>query len=112
MNIKKAYISGILLGIAMTGLLGCAHTDEFEAQAKLGQPIVRAIEDYLKQTGTYPGSLDELPLKTSGWTYMTFVDDTQVTYELRYSMGQGDVVYIPSSWLVQDKGHTILLNVE
>ena len=112
MNIKKAKRTGILLVIAMTGLLGCSRTAKFEAQARLGQPIVRAIEDHLKQTGTYPGSLDELPLKTSGWTYMTFVDDTQVTYELRYRMGQRDVVYIPSSWLVQDKGHTIQLNVE
>ena len=112
MNIKKANISGIFLVIAMTGLLGCVHTAKFEAQARLGQPIVRAIEDHLKQTGTYPASLDELPLKTSGWTFMTFVEDTRVTYELRYSMGQDDVVYIPSSWLVQNKGHTKQLNVE
>ena len=112
MNIKKADITGILLGIAMIGLLGCGRTAEFEAQAKLGQPIVRAIEDHLKQTGTYPASLDELPLRTSGWTSMTFVEDTQVTYELRHPMSQGDVVYIPSSWLVQDKGHTKQLNVE
>jgi hypothetical protein len=49
MNIKKTTISATLLGITMIGLSGCGRTGEFKSQAKLGQPIVRAIEDYHTQ---------------------------------------------------------------
>jgi hypothetical protein len=108
MNIKKATISAVLLGIAMTGLSGCGRKDEYKAQAKLGQPIVRAIEDYYTQTGSYPTSLDALPQKYSGWTYET---STNGWYALRYRMGQGGVEYEPHRWIGGDKAHYVLLDV-
>jgi hypothetical protein len=111
MNIKKATISAVLLGITMTGLSGCGRTGEFKAQAKLGQPIVRAIEDYHTQTGSYPTSLDALPQKYNGWTYETFTNGTMISYALRYRMGQGGVEYEPSRWIGSDKGHPMLLDV-
>ena len=47
------------------------RTREFKAQAKLGQPIVRAIEEFRKQTGNYPPSLAELAPK-----YLPIAPDT------------------------------------
>jgi hypothetical protein len=113
MNIKKATISAVLLGIALTGLSGCGRTDEFKAQAKLGQPIVRAIEDYHTQTGSYPTSLDALPQKYSGWTYETLTNEGVISYALRYRMGQqGGVFYEPSHWLGgSNEAHIVLLDV-
>src|ERR1017187_7642420 len=96
MSIKKTTISATLLGITMIGLSGCGRTGEFKSQAKLGQPIVRAIEDYHTQTGSYPPSLDALPQKYSGWTYETFTNGTVIFYALKYRIGQGDVEYEPS----------------
>jgi hypothetical protein len=112
MNIKKTTISATLLGITMIGLSGCGRTGEFKSQAKLGQPIVRAIEDYHTRTGSYPSSLDALSQKYSGWTYETFTNGAAISYVLRYRMGQGGVEYEPSRWLGSDKGHMIELNVK
>src|ERR1017187_5955984 len=113
MNIKKATISAVLLGITMTGLSGCGRTGEFKAQAKLGQPVVSAIEDYHTQTGSYPTSLDALPQKYSGWTYETYQNSTNgavISYALRYRFGQGGVEYEPNRWIGGDKGHYVLLD--
>jgi hypothetical protein len=115
MNIKKATISAVLLGIAMTGLSGCGRKDEYKAQAKLGQPIVRAIEDYHTQTGNYPTSLDALPQKYSGWTYQTYQNSTNgavISYALRYRHGKGGVEYEPNRWIGgSDNAHYMLLDV-
>src|ERR1017187_1331245 len=111
MNIKKATISAVLLGIAMTGLSGCGRTEKFKAQAKLGQPIVRAIEDYHTQTGNYPTSLDALPQKYSGWTYQTFTNGAVIFYALKYRIGQGGVEYEPSRWVGgSNEAHIVLLD--
>jgi len=112
MNTKKATISAVLLGIAVISLSSCGHKDEYKAQAKLGQPIVSAIEDYHTQTGSYPTSLDALPQKYSGWTYKT--DQTTATngwYALSYRIGQGGVEYEPRRWIGGDRGHYVLLDV-
>ena len=116
MNIKKATISAVLLGIAMTGLSGCGRKDEYKAQAKLGQPIVNAIVDYQTQTGNYPTSLDALPQKYSGWTYETYTyknstNGAEISYMLRYRFGKGGVEYEPNRWIGGDKGHYVLLDV-
>ena len=113
MNIKKATISAVLLGIAMISLSGCGHKDEYKAQAKLGQPIVRAIEDYYTQTGSYPTSLDALSQKYSGWTYETSTETaTNGWYALRYRFSKGGVEYEPHRWIGGDKGHYVLLDVK
>jgi Tfp pilus assembly protein PilV len=116
MNIKKTTISAVLLGIAMTGLSGCGRKDEYKAQAKLGQPIVSALEDYYTQTGSYPTSLDALPQKYSGWTYETYTyknstNGAEISYMLRYRFGKGGVEYEPNRWIGGDKGHYVLLDV-
>ena len=116
MNIKKATISAVLLGIAMISLSGCGHKDEYKAQAKLGQQIVRAIEDYYTQTGSYPTSLDALSQKYSGWTYDTYTyqnstNGAEISYMLRYRFGKGGVEYEPHRWIGGDKGHYVLLDV-
>jgi len=88
-----------------------------KAQAKLGQPIVRAIEDYYTQTGSYPTSLDALPQKHTGWTYETYTyqnstNGAVISYMLRYRFGRGGVEYEPNRWIGGDKGHYVLLDVK
>ena len=96
----------------MAGLSGCKRTDKYKAQAELGQPIVRAIEDYHTRTGSYPTSLDVLSQKYTGWTYETSAETaTNGWYALRYRFGKGGVEYEPSRWIGGDKGHYVLLDV-
>jgi hypothetical protein len=103
--------SAILLAVAMLALCGCSRTSEFKKQAELGQPIVRAIEDYHKQTGSYPASLDELHQKLSGWDYRTVTNGTAVSYSLRFYMGKGGVEYQPPDWIGNDEGQkTVILS--
>ena len=106
----------------------CNRTGEFQAQAQVGQPIVRAIEDFRRQTGSYPASLaDLLPKylptipetpdksqhKFNGWEYCKITNDVTITYTLRYYMGKGGVEYEPPVWFGNDEGHrTVLLRNE
>src|ERR1017187_7494057 len=81
-----------------------SRTREFQAQAQLGQPIVRAIEECRKQRGAYPNSLadlvpkylltvpelpDESKNKFSGWDYRTVTNGMVVSYSLTCFMGRG-----------------------
>ncbi len=102
------------------------RTREFRAQAQAGQPIVRAIEDYHKQTGTYPPSLadlapkylaiapdipDQSQHKFIGWDYHIVTNGTAVSYSLMYYMGRGGVEYKPPNWIGNDEGHqTVVLS--
>jgi len=120
----KKVVLGSMLGllIAATCFLlllvlryvGFDGTREFRAQAQAGQPIVRAIEEYRKQTGAYPESLaaiapkylpavpelpDELNRKLTGWDYRKVTNSLVVSYSLRYYMGRGGVEYEPPKWI-------------
>ena len=96
----------------------------FRAQAELGQPIVRAIEQYRVQTGRYPASLaalvpdflslvpqvpDRAQHQFSGWDYQTETNAGVVTYSLRYYLGRGGVEYRPPHWIGNDEGHRKIL---
>jgi len=105
-----------------------SRTREFRAQARVGQPIVRAVEDYRKQTGSYPTSLVELAprylatlpeiqqeghYKRGSWEYHLVTNGAAVTYSLRAYMGRGGVEYQSPHWIGNDEGHrTILLSNE
>jgi hypothetical protein len=116
-----AIAAGLLL--AFGGLAGVrwafGRERQFRTQAELGQPIVRAIEDFRAQTGGYPASLadlvpkylptiPELPDKTQhkfrGWDYQTETNGVVVTYSLRYYMGRGGVEYRPPHWVGNNEG--------
>jgi hypothetical protein len=105
-----------------------SRTREFRAQAYLGQPIVRAIEECRKQTGIYPNSLadlapkylptvpdlpDESNSKFAGWDYHTVTNGAVVSYSLTYFMGRGGVEYYPPKWIGNNEGHrTVILSNE
>ena len=107
---------------------GCSRTGEFTAQAQAGQPIVRAIEQFRKQTGSYPTSLADLApkylpripdtpnesqQKLTGWEYLAVTNGAVVTYTLRYYMGRGGIEYEPPVWYGNDEGHrTVLLKTD
>jgi hypothetical protein len=100
--------------------------DEFRRQAEAGQPIVRAIEAYHKETGHYPSSLadlvpkdlpvtpdipDESTRKDEGWDYRLINDGAVTSYSLRYYMGRGGVEYEAPNWFGNDEGNrTIVLS--
>jgi len=111
-------ISLIALFIGLRILLD--RTREFRAQAKLGQPIVHAIEQHKQELGSYPGSLAELTpkyldkmpdipdrgnFKFQGWEYRIITNQTSKTYTVRYYMGRGGVEYEPPCWYGNDEGH-------
>jgi len=118
-------VGGILLLGGVFYLHWCLdRTEDFRAKAKSGQPIVRAIEQYKKDTGTYPSSLvdlapkylpavpdmpDESLRKYRGWYYQTETNGRSVTFRLRYYMGRGGVEYEPPSWIGNDEGHREVL---
>ena len=119
----------VLLIVGVCGMLalraGFSRTRQFRAKARSGQPIVRAIEDFRKDTGAYPVSLVDLAPKYlssvpetadwshdkyDGWDYCTVTNGESVTYILRYYMGRGGVEYMPPVWSGNDEGHwTVLL---
>ncbi len=95
------------------------RTHEFRAQARLGQPIVAAIDEYKKYTGNYPASLtslvptylpkmpeipDKSKYKFGGWDYRLVKKGDEITYELSYYMGKGGIVYEPPNWIGVDEG--------
>ena len=126
----KKYIWGLLFGILITICVYCFfylkvdRTPEFRAQAKIGQPIVQAIEAYYKQTGSYPDSLTNLAPKylgtlpdvadpehgnVSGWDYHIVAGDKSYTYSLRFYMGRGGVEYMSPNWIGNDEGRRTIL---
>lgn len=126
---RLQYLS--LFGVMLL-LQGCPaspfdRTSEFEAQAKAGQPLVRAIEAYRRDTGRYPARLAELAPKYlpevasdpsdlhhkfSGWEYSTLTNSAgTVWYDLYYFMGKGGVEYDPPNWIGDDDGHKKVLSI-
>ena len=99
------------------------RTHEFRAQAQAGQPIVRAIEDYHKQTGnslaelapsylvTIPDRPDKSQHRLSGWEYRIVTNGTAVSYSLSYYLGRGGIEYEPPNWIGNHEGHkTVILS--
>jgi hypothetical protein len=116
----------LILGVCGLGALRLmfSRTREFRAQALLGQQIVRAIEDFRKQTGSYPASLvdlapkylptvPEMPDKSrnkfGGWDYRSKTNGLGVYFSLRYYMGRGGVEYRPPYWIGHDEGNQTLI---
>jgi hypothetical protein len=122
-------IAGFLI-LSVCGMVGLrlmfSRTREFRAQAQAGQPIVRALEQFHKQTGSYPTSLadlapkylpsvpdrpDESQNKFSGWDYQIVTNGMAVSYRLRYFMGRGGIEYEPPNWIGNDEGQrTVILS--
>jgi hypothetical protein len=103
--------STILLAVALLALPACRRAGKFKTQAEFGQPIVRAIEDYHKRTGSYPRSLDELPEKFSGWDYRTVSNGLASSYRLRFNMGKDSIEYEPPDWIGNEEGRrTVVLS--
>lgn len=99
----------------------------FRAQAQRGQPIVRAIEQFKKHTGGYPGSLailspeylptppetpNEADPKSKGWDYYLVTNGSMTTFRLSYYMGKGGVYYQPPRWVGNDEGHESILTID
>lgn len=130
----KKFVIGTALGLVLAGvcygllLLAFDRTREFRAKACEGQPIVRAIQQFRKQTGSYPLSLSELAPKYlpkvpdlpdesqhkfSGWEYEVVTNGASVSYRLRAYMGKGGVEYHVPNWIGNDEGHqTVVLRDE
>src|ERR1043166_6079344 len=92
-----------VMGALFLGILGLylvvTRAIEFRVQARRGQPIVRAIEQFNKQMGAFPASLadlapkylpqvpdmpDRVQHKFGGWDYRTTTNGTVLSYSLRY----------------------------
>ncbi|MBI5684284.1 MAG: hypothetical protein HZC54_04330 [Verrucomicrobia bacterium] len=114
-------VSRTLLLLAMVALwTGCSRNAEFRAQAEVGQPIVTAIEEYHKQTGSYPAALVDLVPKylpvlsemtntwngrVVQWEYYPAPNAYGVApYILRFCMGHGGIEYRPPDWIGNDEG--------
>jgi hypothetical protein len=120
-------LPSIFCVVIVAFLLGCSRTSEFQAQAQAGKPIVRAIDEYQKQTGNYPTSLtnlvpkylpavpdiaEESKHKLTGWDYRMVTNGSHVSYTLRCYMGRGGIEYQPPDWISNDEGHrTVILTV-
>jgi hypothetical protein len=122
-------IFAVVAALFLFGIFGLyllvTRAIEFRVQAHRGQPIIRAIEQFHKQTGTYPVSLadlapkylpttpdvpDQTQYKFSGWDYFTTTNGVAFSYSLRYYMGRGGVEYQPPVWYGNDEGHrTVIL---
>ena len=126
----KKSILGSMLGLVVAVVcflilhLAFDQTSAFRAQAELGQPIVRAIEDFHGQSGVYPSSLTDLAPKYLatvsgipnesqhkfiGWEYRMVTNGMAVTCTLRHSMGKGGVEYEPPDWFRNDEGTRIVV---
>ena len=114
-----------IVGLYLSLWIMFDRTREFRAQAILGQPIVRAIEQYQTDVGQLPPSITNLvpkylprvpdladfqANKLKGWNYTTETKGSNTTYTLTYYMGRGGVVYVPPNWYGNDEGHrTVIL---
>jgi len=121
------FVIVVVCGVFVLPLL-FDRTREFRAQAQAGQLVVRAIDEYRKQTGSYPVALADLSPKYlptvpdlpdgskhkfQGWDYRMITNGSTVTYSLRYYMGRGGVEYEPPKWIGNDEGHrTVILSNE
>ena len=101
-----------------------SRAGEFRAKAREGQPIVRAVEEFRRQTGAYPQSLadlvprflptlPELPdraqHKFDGWDYYPVSNGTSTSFRLRYYLGRGGIEYEPPRWIGNDEGRRTVL---
>jgi len=99
----------------------------FRKKAQEGTPIVRAIEKFHKDTGSYPASIAELapkylseamatnvvagPFAFKHWAYYTFTNsDATVSYSLFYYMGKGGLSYTPPNWTGLNEEHRIAID--
>lgn len=125
-------IAGSLFVLAVCGPIALrlmfSRTRVFRAQAHVGQPIVRAIEDFRKHTGSYPATLTELSpqylttlpeiqedghYKYGSWEYRLITNGAAVGYSLRSYMGRGGVEYQPPHWIgINEGSRKILLSNE
>ena len=121
-NLLIVVASSVVVGVC--GILALHlmfnRTSEFRLQAQAGQPIVRAIESFRRQTGSLPASLAELAPKylptvpivsdnskpnLRGWEYRLVTNGVVVSYNLRYYLGRGGVEYEPPNWMGNDEGN-------
>jgi hypothetical protein len=121
-------VAAVLLILGFCGIVALrllfSRTREFRAQARVGQPIVRAIQDFRKQTGSYPISLAELApkylptvpdiqqdehYKYGSWEYHVVTNGAVVSYSLRSYMGRGGVEYQPPNWIGNDEGSRAII---
>ena len=125
---KICLVFGLLGAVGLLGMVGLyficpiiftrhmTRTEEFLAQARRGQPIVRANEQYRNEVGQPPVAITNLVPKylsrmpdvtdpqsqrSDGWDYVT---KTNGTYTLRYYMGRGGVEYAPPDWYGNEEG--------
>ena len=109
----------LIAGGILTLHLLLDRTREFKACAVTGQSIVRAIERFQQQTGTYPACLadlvphylpsapeqpDRANHKYTGWDYVLMTNAGVVAYRLGCYLGRGGVDYEPPNWVGNDEG--------
>jgi hypothetical protein len=127
-EILKTQASFLLLIGAMLFLPACDfdRSRAFRKKVKEGTPIVRAIEQFHKDTGSYPASVAELapkylsaevatnvvnfPHPFRRWGYYTFANGEAVSYSLTYFMGKGGVDYTPPNWTGDNDGHRMVID--
>ena len=126
MKLLRLSFFGVMLLLQGCPVSPFSRTAEFRARAKAGQPLVRAIEAFRRDTGHYPTSLHELVPKyfpgfpsipsdprargsdSDGWEYYTRGTDS---YSLYYFMGKGGVEYDPPNWIGDDDGNRKVLSL-
>ena len=101
-----------------------SRTNEFCNQAKVGQPIVHAIEQFRRQEGRYPKTLAELvpeylPAEPNilnkdhgqyaAWEYSVITNGNNISFKLRCYMGRGGIEYDPPNWIGDNEGHKEVL---
>ncbi len=102
------------------------RTQEFRLQAKMGQPIIKAINQFKNDTGQLPSSLtnlypkylprlpdlpDKQARKLSGWEYFPVTNGPETTFVLRFYMGRGGVEYMPTNWFGNTEGQRKVLKL-
>ena len=132
--VLMAKILGVVLGavcLLFAGILVLVwafdvdRSRDFRQKIREATPLVRAIEKFRTDTGSYPQSLDELGpkyltgiatnagglrQKFGGWTYYTDTNAGKVSYTLRnYNMGHAGIDYTPPYWTGNVDGNTRVL---
>jgi hypothetical protein len=117
MKLLRLSFFGVMLLLQGCPVSPFSRTAEFRAQARVGQSLVRAIEAFRKDTGTYPATLAELTPKylpkgtikpedyRHDWDYYTVTNAGTVSYGLSCFMGKGGVRYAAPNWISNEDGH-------
>jgi hypothetical protein len=126
-SIRAFVVAAGVAGVVLLGLYDwlISHTVEFRMRAHLGQPIVRAVEQFRKETGSYPASLvslapkylptvpdmpDQSKHKFDGWDYRLVTNGVAISYGLSYYMGKAQLQYEPPTWVGEiDGGHKTII---